>query len=72
MRVTAGSFLRPDARARYRVHADGVPVKIHTVVFSTQHDECHRAKDGRKAGSPRGDHPKLVLPTLKAERPDLA
>jgi S-adenosylmethionine synthetase len=44
-------WLRPDAKSQVTVEytADGVPVKINTVVFSTQHDESAiEMKDGRK------------------------
>jgi S-adenosylmethionine synthetase len=70
-------FLRPDAKSQVTVEykADGVPVKIHTVVFSTQHDESAiEMKEGRKRFSAAAREEiiqKLVLPTLKAERPDL-
>src|SRR5262249_53672305 len=34
-------FLRPDAKSQVTVeyHADGTPHRIHTIVFSTQHDD---------------------------------
>jgi S-adenosylmethionine synthetase len=70
-------FVRPDAKSQVTVEytADGVPVKINTVVFSTQHDESAiEMKDGRKRFSAAAREEiihKLVLPTLKAERPDL-
>jgi len=67
-------FLRPDAKSQVTVeyNADGSPARIHTVVFSTQHDES--AIDGSKKFSAAAREEiinKLVLPTLKAERPDL-
>jgi S-adenosylmethionine synthetase len=67
-------FLRPDAKSQVTVeyNSDGSPARIHTVVFSTQHDES--AIDGSKKFSSAAREEiinKLVLPTLKAERPDL-
>ncbi len=67
-------FLRPDAKSQVTVeyNSDGAPARIHTVVFSTQHDES--AIDGSKKFSAAAREEiinKLVLPTLKAERPDL-
>ncbi|HQR07180.1 MAG TPA: methionine adenosyltransferase [Gemmatales bacterium] len=67
-------FLRPDAKSQVTVeyNSDGSPARIHTVVFSTQHDES--AIDGSKKFSAAAREEiinKLVLPTLKAERPDL-
>ncbi len=67
-------FLRPDAKSQVTVeyNSDGSPACIHTVVFSTQHDES--AIDGSKKFSAAAREEiinKLVLPTLKAERPDL-
>jgi S-adenosylmethionine synthetase len=70
-------FLRPDAKSQVTVeyNSDGSPHRIHTVVFSTQHDDtvmCTKngkpyfADDARKVLIE-----KLILPTFKAERPDL-
>jgi S-adenosylmethionine synthetase len=70
-------FVRPDAKSQVTVeyNADGTPSRIHTVVFSTQHDNSVVAKknghdyfsdDARKVLVD-----KLILPTLKAERADL-
>jgi S-adenosylmethionine synthetase len=73
-RSGAIKFLRPDAKSQVTVEYDahGKPVKIHTVVLSTQHDES--AIDGTKKFSAAAREEiiqKLVLPTLNAERPDL-
>jgi len=70
-------FLRPDAKSQVTVeyNADGTPNRIHTVVLSTQHDESvmttkhgkpYFAEDARKVIVE-----KLILPTFRAERPDL-
>jgi S-adenosylmethionine synthetase len=70
-------FVRPDAKSQVTVeyNADGTPHRIHTIVLSTQHDDSVMVKKGNK------DHfsddarkiilDKLIVPTLKAERPDL-
>lgn len=70
-------FLRPDAKSQVTVEyeGDGTPTRIHTVVFSTQHDESVMQKKGNvewfsdDARQQLVD--KLIIPTLKAERPDL-
>ncbi len=70
-------FLRPDAKSQVTVeyHADGTPSRIHTVVLSTQHDRSVLVKRGGaelfsdEARAVLID--KLILPTLRAERPDL-
>jgi S-adenosylmethionine synthetase len=67
-------FVRPDAKSQVTVeyNADGTPNRIHTVVFSTQHDES--AMDGNrrfKEDARRLLIDELIIPTLKAERPDL-
>jgi S-adenosylmethionine synthetase len=71
------SFLRPDAKSQVTVEylADGQPARIHTVVFSTQHDQSAVVgKEGEERFSDQARKlliDKLILPTLKAERPDL-
>lgn len=70
-------FLRPDAKSQVTVeyHADGTPARIHTVVFSTQHDRSVVIKKGDKEYFSDDARQvlidKLILPTLRAERPDL-
>jgi S-adenosylmethionine synthetase len=70
-------FVRPDAKSQVTVeyNADGAPHRIHTVVVSTQHDDSVVVKvqdrdyfsdEARKVLVDR-----LILPTLRAERPDL-
>jgi S-adenosylmethionine synthetase len=55
--------------------ADGTPSRIHTVVLSTQHDDSVVQKKGGKDyfsdEARRVIIDKLILPTLRAERPDL-
>ena len=71
------AWLRPDAKSQVTVeyNADGTPHRIHTVVLSTQHDETVLET---KAGKPQFSEAarklvidRLILPTLKDERPDL-
>jgi S-adenosylmethionine synthetase len=70
-------FLRPDAKSQVTVEylGDGTPYRIHTVVFSTQHDQSVVSKKGdRDYFSDDARHElvdKLILPTLQEERPDL-
>jgi len=70
-------FVRPDAKSQVTVeyNADGTPNRIHTVVFSTQHDASVMIKKGDKEyfsdDARKVLVDKLILPTLRAERPDL-
>ncbi len=70
-------FLRPDAKSQVTVEygPDGSPSRIRTVVLSTQHDDSAvEIKDGRKRFSNAAREEiieKLIMPTLKAERPNL-
>lgn len=71
------AFARPDAKSQVTIeyNADGTPNRIHTVVISTQHDDSVVVeRDGKKFFSDDARKEiieKLILPTLKAERPDL-
>jgi S-adenosylmethionine synthetase len=71
------AFVRPDAKSQVTVeyNADGTPHRIHTVVFSTQHDESVLIKQGEtdyfSDEARQVLLEKLILPTLRAERPDL-
>jgi S-adenosylmethionine synthetase len=71
------NWLRPDSKSQVTVEydPDGAPRRIHTVVFSVQHDESVMAKRGGKEyfsdDARRVLIEKLILPTLKAERADL-
>jgi S-adenosylmethionine synthetase len=68
-------FLRPDAKSQVTVEylADGSPYRIHTVVFSTQHNESVITKvKGRDYFSDDARQElieKLILPTLQDECP---
>ena len=65
-------FLRPDAKSQVTVeyNADGTPSRIHTIVFSTQHDNSVVVKKGDKDYfSDQARHiliEKLISPTLRA------
>jgi S-adenosylmethionine synthetase len=71
------SFIRPDAKSQVTVEylPDGTPHRIHTIVFSTQHDHSVVVRRGDKEYfSDEARHElirKLILPTLQDERPDL-
>ncbi len=66
-------FLRPDAKSQVTVEyePDGTPNRIHTVVFSTQHDESVMTKKGSMEYFSDDARKilveKLILPTLKKE-----
>jgi S-adenosylmethionine synthetase len=70
-------FVRPDAKSQVTVEylTDGTPYRIHTIVLSTQHDQSVAVKkDGRDYFSDEARQiliDRLILPTLRAERPEL-
>ncbi len=70
-------FLRPDAKSQVTIEyeCDGTPTRIRTVVFSTQHDESAvESRDGKKRFSSAARDElihHLILPTLRAECPEL-
>ncbi len=70
-------WLRPDAKSQVTVEysAQGKPLRIHTVVLSTQHDESVMVKQGKTDyftdAARKAVIDQLILPTLKATRPDL-
>jgi S-adenosylmethionine synthetase len=70
-------FVRPDAKSQVTVeyNADGTPHRVHTVVLSTQHDKGVVVRRGEtdyfSDEARRVLVDKLILPTLRAERPDL-
>jgi S-adenosylmethionine synthetase len=70
----AVKFFRPDAKSQVTVeyNGDGTPNRIHTVVLSTQHDKTAMGSNGLFSNEARKEIiEKLIVPTLKAERPDL-
>ncbi len=70
-------FVRPDAKSQVTIEykPDGSAHRIHTVVLSTQHDDS--VVDIKKKKKVFSDKARedilntLIIPTLKAERPDL-
>ncbi|MBL8866914.1 MAG: methionine adenosyltransferase [Gemmataceae bacterium] len=71
------AWLRPDAKSQVTVeyNADGTPHRIHTVVLSTQHTRAVMTSRGGEdyfTDEARQQIIKdLILPVLKADRPDL-
>lgn len=64
------TYLRPDAKAQFTVEFDGntnKPLRIHTIVLSTQHDEFD--SDDAMHERIEKDVRKIVLPRLVAELP---
>ncbi|HMP02688.1 MAG TPA: methionine adenosyltransferase domain-containing protein, partial [Gemmatales bacterium] len=70
-------WLRPDAKSQVTVEyqADGTIQRIHTVVLSTQHDESVMTKkDGKDYFTDEARQlvmDQIIMPVLKADRPDL-
>ncbi len=70
-------FLRPDAKSQVTVeyNGDGTPNRIHTVVFSTQHDQSVVVKKGNEElfsdAARRELIDKVILPTIREESPNL-
>ncbi len=64
------TYLRPDAKAQFTVEFDGTtnkPLRIHTIVLSTQHDEFD--SDDAMHERIESDVRKIVLPRLVAKLP---
>lgn len=60
------TYLRPDAKSQVTVEYDGStnkPVRIHTIVISTQHDEFISANDDTKKAQNKADNE--MLETIK-------
>ena len=64
-------YLRPDAKAQFTIEFTGrrIPVRIHTIVLSTQHDEFD-PDDGRMRARIEKDVREIVLPRLVATLPE--
>ncbi|MCQ2135335.1 MAG: methionine adenosyltransferase [Bacteroidales bacterium] len=63
------TYLRPDAKSQFTVEYDdqsGMPVRIHTIVISTQHDEFD-SDDARMLAKIRQDVKDILIPALIAE-----
>ena len=63
-------YLRPDAKAQFTVEFTGrrTPVRVHTIVLSTQHDEFDT--DERMRARIEKDVREIVLPRLLASLPE--
>ncbi len=76
------TYLRPDAKSQVTVEYDenNQPVRIHTIVISTQHDEfiepldetpeAQRVADKEMVAHIREDVEKVLLPRVKAKLPE--
>lgn len=76
------SYLRPDAKSQVTVEYDenNKPVRIHTIVVSTQHDEfvapladtpeAQKAADKEMLAQIRKDVEEVLLPRVKAKLPE--
>ena len=64
-------YLRPDAKAQFTIEFTGrrIPVRIHTIVLSTQHDEFD-SDDARMRARIEKDVREIVLPRLIATLPE--
>ena len=62
-------YLRPDAKSQFTVEFSGKhqPMRIHTIVLSTQHDEFDT--DGNMQAKIRADVENIVIPRLVASLP---
>jgi S-adenosylmethionine synthetase len=71
------TWLRPDAKSQVTVeyNPDGTPHRIHAVVLSTQHDETvmtrANGQDYFTDDARQQIIDQIILPVLKADRPDL-
>lgn len=66
------TYLRPDAKSQFTVEYDdktGKPVRIHTIVLSTQHDEFSKS-DKKMQATIKRDVRNIVIPALIAELPE--
>lgn len=74
------SYLRPDSKSQVTIEytADNKPVRVHTIVISTQHDEFITATDGKSQmqadeemlAKIRQDVKDILIPRVKASLPN--
>ena len=74
------SYLRPDSKSQVTIEysADGKPVKVHTIVISTQHDEFILAGNGKSQEDAdkdmldiiKQDVKNILIPRVKATLPE--
>ena len=64
-------YLRPDAKSQFTIEFSGrhQPLRVHTIVLSTQHDEFD-SDDERMRAKIEADVRKIVLPRLIASLPE--
>lgn len=64
-------YLRPDAKAQVTIEYsdDNKPVRIDTIVISTQHDEFH-SSDEQMLSKIKEDMKTILIPRVKAEQPN--
>ena len=65
------TYLRPDAKSQFTIEyaEDGTPLKVHTIVISTQHDEFIKDDDAEMQRVIRGDVEHILLPRLISTLP---
>lgn len=71
------TYLRPDAKSQVTVEYsdDNIPLRIHTIVVSTQHDDFAKKADGTDADEAmlsqiRNDVENILMPRVKARLSD--
>lgn len=74
------SYLRPDSKSQVTIEytADNKPVRVHTIVISTQHDEFIAATDSKTQAQAdeemlakiRQDVKEILIPRVKASLPE--
>ncbi len=73
------TYLRPDSKSQVTVEYDGRPVRIHTIVVSTQHDDfiapadatpqAQKAADDAMLSTIYNDVKNILMPRVKASLP---
>ena len=65
------NYLRPDAKSQVTLECneDGVPIRIDTIVISTQHDQFH-SNDEAMLAKIKSDLVSLLIPRVKSQLPE--
>jgi len=65
------TYLRPDAKSQVTIEYgdDDIPLRVHTIVLSTQHDEFD-SDDGRMLARIRSDVEEILIPRVVSQLPD--
>lgn len=65
------TYLRPDAKSQVTIEYsdDDIPLRIHTIVLSTQHDEFD-SDDGRMLQTIRSDVRNILIPRIVKQLPE--